>query len=225
LKLASTLDGRIADRFGQSRYISGKEGLAYVHDWRNRLDCVLIGNETARKDNPELTVRGVENGRNPDRAVLDTQLSLPSSSKLFADHKDGSRTFLFCSERLAMSEKIQTYPAHVSVVPIAERRGDTNQLDIHSVLKSLALAGVNSVLCEGGAGLATTLIEDRLADEVKWIVAPKLLGDGSGICALNSGVEVKLADVLTLKRVRISQLGEDALIEGVLAGCDLFGDT
>lgn len=220
LKMATTLDGRIADRFGQSRYISGLPALAHVHNLRNRLDCVLVGGETARKDDPELTVRDVEDGRNPDRAVIDTKLTLPLTAKVFTDRRDGSRTFLFCSPSAAVSKKIEKYSACVSVTPMKENAINKGELDLDAMLRSLSGAGINSVLCEGGAKLATRLIEGKLVDEINWIVAPKILGDLSAVSAVGSDATIKLGEVLTLERVRISRLGDDTLIEGVFPGIE-----
>ncbi|MGH9551324.1 MAG: bifunctional diaminohydroxyphosphoribosylaminopyrimidine deaminase/5-amino-6-(5-phosphoribosylamino)uracil reductase RibD, partial [Terriglobales bacterium] len=172
LKMAATLDGRIADRERSSRWITGAEARKHVHELRNRFDCILIGGETALRDDPELTVREIEGARNPHRAVVDPKLKLAATARLL--HAAGDvKAFLFANADAAQW-RARGFGEHVEVVSLGE--GSSGRLPLSAVLRALAERRINSVLCEGGGRLAASLLHEKLVDEVQWIMAPKLLG-------------------------------------------------
>ncbi len=214
LKMAATLDGRIADRTGSSRWISGPEARQHVMQLRNKYDCVIIGAHTARADDPQLTVRELAGGRNPHRAVVDAGLTVPRTAKLWQESKESpAKTFFFCSEQALRQSRSQV-PSGIELVAVATAaRG---RLDLTAVLERLAERGINSVLCEGGGRLGAALLSQGLVDEVHWIVAPKILIDVRAISALSGEDEVLLRDALNLFPVRVSQLGGDVLIEATV---------
>lgn len=216
LKMASTLDGKIADRNGMSKWISGPDARQHVQELRNLYNCVLIGAETARRDDPELTVRSVEGGRNPHRAVIDPMITVPRNARIFTAHGDNSRTFLFCGKRTDIFPKIKELPDSVAVLRVSELANEPGKLDLAEVLKSLVAQEVNSVLCEGGGTLAAALLSAGLVDEVHWIMAPKLLNDSEAIPSLRLSNDISLPSALKLERMRVSQLGDDVLIEGTV---------
>jgi diaminohydroxyphosphoribosylaminopyrimidine deaminase/5-amino-6-(5-phosphoribosylamino)uracil reductase len=223
LKIAATLDGKIADRNGTSKWITGPEARRYVHELRNRLDCVLIGTETARTDDPELNVRELDQFRHPKRAVLDTNLSLKPDSRIF-DGSTGGDTIIYCSKQAL--DKGHNLPSHVSVVAVPKTEANhvlrkiegnvgsnsTVYLDLAEVLKDLRTRKVSSVLCEGGGVLAGSLIENDLVDEIIWIVAPAILGDNQARPGVAVRHEVKLAELKRYQLIESKSLGEDAVI-------------
>lgn len=214
LKMAATLDGRIADRTGKSRWISGPEARAYVHELRDRFDCVLIGGATALRDDPQLTVRdiNIKGSRNPLRAVLDSKLELKGDSRLLLDHGDGSRTVLFADTDIAAANG-STFSGGIEVVGVAR---NANGLDLVQILKWLAENRITSVMCEGGARLAGSLLRDGLVDEVEWIVAPKFLCDEKSKSAVSDSRYIDLSNAIALQSTDISKLGEDVLIRGLV---------
>lgn len=216
LKLATTLDGKIADRTGTSKWITGPEARKFVHGLRNKLDCVLIGANTARLDNPELNVRELDEFRHPKRAVIDPTLSIDPNSRMF-DPSTGGDTIVYCSEE---ARSRSTLPPSVAIstvgvqpaVGVHPGRTQPTHLDLLSVLEDLRTRGVSSVLCEGGGRLAGSLIEANLVDEIFWIVAPAILGDREAIPGVNIDKQISLAD---MKRFRLKEskvLGSDTLI-------------
>jgi diaminohydroxyphosphoribosylaminopyrimidine deaminase/5-amino-6-(5-phosphoribosylamino)uracil reductase len=217
LKLATTLDGKIADRFGTSKYISGPEALAHVHELRNRLDCVLVGGRTAELDDPSLNVRDTADSRDPLRVVLDSgKAPQKASSKLFSS-ETGGRTLILTSSQLIKTRYRQTLPEHVRVIAVeTDLAGD--KVDVGQALRKLAEEGINTVLCEGGGRLAGALLNAKLVDEVHWIVAPKVLGDAEGAPAVSMSKVVPLTEILSLKSVSMRQLGSDMLITGLIEG-------
>lgn len=166
LKLAATLDGRIATGAGESRWITGPEARARVHLMRMSHDAALVGAATARADDPGLDVRlpGLA-GRSPLRVALDAELDLPDTLKL-AQPTGGAPTLRLCREPGAVS-----WGEAVAVGADAEGR-----LDLGAAMRALAARGITRVLCEGGGRLAAALIGAGLADEIVWVSAGAAIG-------------------------------------------------
>ncbi len=215
LKLATTLDGKIADRTGTSRWISGAEARLHVHHLRDTMDCVLVGGATALSDDPELSVREVEGGRHPLRAVFDPDLSLPPSARLCLEGSGGP-TVIFCSSD-ALKRSGSNYPEHVRLVSIERDRSSVGYLDLKEGLSWLAGEGNSTVLCEGGGRLSAGLLSAGLVDEVQWIVSPKILGDAEAIPAVSHLGEVLLSNARKLEKTTYTKLGEDLLVRGILS--------
>lgn len=211
LKMALTLDGRIADRTGSSRWVTNSESRVKVHQLRNKFDAVLIGGNTLQSDDPELTVRDVLDSRNPARAVIDSRLVTNPNSR-FCTTDPSARTILFTLQK-SIDAVTNAYPAHIELTAVP---ADGEQINITSALQFLAQQGVNSVLCEGGGKLAGSLLSAGLIDEVYWVVAPKFIGDVHAIPALQLGSSVSLADAWSLKNVSTEMLGSDIWIHGTL---------
>ncbi len=184
LKLAATLDGRIATASGASQWITGPEARAVVHGLRNRVDAVWVGSETALADDPELTARsGARVLHRPVRLVADTRLRLPPSAKLLRG-ADGS-AWVLCGAKAARKrrEALEAAGARVIVAPRSGRH-----LDLRRTLRRLAREGLTEILVEGGGRLAAELVRKSLVDEVHWFSAPMLIG-ADGLPALaNLGV-------------------------------------
>ncbi len=214
LKLATTLDGKIADRTGSSRWISGPEARRHVHQLRNTLDCVLIGGATAQKDDPELNVRELDSARNPARAVICPELSISPSARI-CQVDSGVQTYIFCTAE-SLARRGHEFPKHVQLVAVEPDRQSAGRLDLRRVLVCLAESGLSTILCEGGGRLAGGLLKDGLVDEVHWIVSPKILGDTEAVPAIASAGSVLLNDANQLKEVSMKQLGADVLISGLL---------
>lgn len=199
LKLATTLDGRIATRSGDSRWITGPEARAEVHRLRATHDAILVGIGTVLADDPDLTCRlpGLEH-RSPLRIVLDSRGRLPSGSRLAS-----SCWMLGCREAPPAG-----LPSTVEVIPIA--RGTDGRVDLVQALAELGRRGLTRVLVEGGGEVAAALLKAGLVDRLAWFHAPKLIG-GDGLPALGTlGIE-KLADARVLVGADIRRLGEDVL--------------
>ena len=178
LKVAQTLDGRVATRRGHSQWISGRASRERVHHWRATLDAVLVGSGTALADNPSLTVRHVD-GRQPWRIVLDRGGSLPPGLKLFTD-AFAAKTIAVVSEEAAPPYERSLKQLGGRVLRSKNREG---HLDLVGVLQQLgdrhsAYPRVQSLLVEAGPRLATALFERDLVDRLALFVAPKLIGQG-----------------------------------------------
>jgi diaminohydroxyphosphoribosylaminopyrimidine deaminase/5-amino-6-(5-phosphoribosylamino)uracil reductase len=221
VKLALTLDGRVATRTGDSRWITSAESRALVHRLRAESDAVLVGAGTARADDPRLTGRDAPpaGGRQPLRVVLDRSGTLPGVLKLFGV-SDAARTVAFVATggRPAYAESLEA--AGGSVVPINERDG---HLDLQAILTTLGSgvglpAGsrrVQSVMVEAGPGLATAFLKADLADRLLAFVAPKLVGD-DGIPAVGDLDIDQMAAALQPAESVWEAVGPDVLLRAYL---------
>lgn len=208
LKLAATLDGKIADRNGQSKWITGAEARAYVHQLRNEHDAVMVGGQTAIKDDPQLNVRDMENSRDPIRVIVDSKLAINPAMKV-CDSTTGGQTIVFCD---AAETNGKTLPG-VEVVGVKTKGAG---LDLKAVLQELAARDVQSVLCEGGGRLAGSLLDAGLVDEVQWLIAPKIISDTKSIPVTATVNQVLLDSAISLEPVNVSMLGKDILVQGMV---------
>ncbi len=203
LKLATSLDGRIATASGESRWITGAEARRFVHRLRARVDAVMVGSGTALADDPDLTARhGDRVLRRPDRVLVDSRLRVPASARLHMGHA-GARTLVLASARARGRKAIEASGSELVEVP-----GRTGALDLERGLELLGEAGLTTVLVEGGGGLAAALLRAGLVDELHWIIAPKLLG-GDAAPALGPLELAKLSDAPELEVLRTRRLGRD----------------
>jgi len=207
LKMAMTLDGKIATRTGDSRWVTGETARRFVHGLRNQCDAVMVGIGTVRADDPLLTCR-LHRGRNPLRVVVDARAELPLTSRL-AQTARGTPTLLAVSQEAEITH-LEAAAIEVERIPSVEGR-----VDIAALLRRLVERGIHSVLCEGGAVLAGSLLDARLVDDVVWFIAPKLVGgEGPGPVA-GGGVE-RMAEAFRIEKPRIRRYGEDLAVLGCL---------
>jgi len=227
LKMAQSLDGKIASRTGNSRWISGPRARKWVHELRSQVDAILIGKNTLLRDDPRLTVRNGTarplppivaarpqlNGQNrkaksPWRIILDPRGECSRSAKIF---KQTGPIILACSERFTSRVAEKFSEEGVTILPLKEKRG---RLNLKQLLSSLGSLGITSLLVEGGGELAGSFIEQNLVDQVKWILAPKIVGGRTAKTSVEgSGIKL-LSGATKIKSIRMSRLGEDFLLEG-----------
>jgi diaminohydroxyphosphoribosylaminopyrimidine deaminase / 5-amino-6-(5-phosphoribosylamino)uracil reductase len=209
LKLATSLDGRIATRTGASQWITGEEARAWAHWLRATHDAIMIGSGTALADDPSLTCRlpGLED-RSPVRVVLDRRLRLPATSRLALTANDVP-TWLMIRRAAGPPDRVEALrQLGVELIEVkAERAGG---LALDDVLAALASRGITRVLVEGGARLATALLRRRLINRLAWVQAPIILG-GDGLAAIGAlGVET-IAEAVRLARAGSLTLAQDVL--------------
>jgi diaminohydroxyphosphoribosylaminopyrimidine deaminase / 5-amino-6-(5-phosphoribosylamino)uracil reductase len=210
LKLAATLDGKIATASGDSRWISGPRSRALVHRWRNETDAVLVGAATVKADDPRLTCR-IAGGRNPYRVVLDSRLKIPLTAQLLR-HKDAGRTIIATTVR-APAAKIRAVEALGARVWRLTAR--ENRVAWRPLLKMLAAEGIVSVLIEGGATVAASALTYGVVDKVQFFFAPKIIG-GDGRMMIGGLAIGKMAHAISLKNIALSRVGEDLLVSAYL---------
>ena len=218
LKTAATLDGRVATRTGDSRWVTSPEARALVHHWRAEADAVLVGAGTARADDPALTVRDVplaDGQRPPLRVVLDRAGALPAGLRLFADGAAPTLAVAAEGAAPAYADVLRRRGGAVLVVPTRD-----GHLDLGGLLDRLgagdglppACRPVQSLLVEAGPGLATALLAQDLVDHVAWFVAPKVVGEGTPAVG-DLGTE-RMADALAFAEAEWETIGPDVLLRG-----------
>lgn len=207
LKAAVTLDGKMATRTGDSKWITGEEARAEAHRMRDQSDAVLVGVGTVLADDPALTVRHVE-GVDPLRVVLDATLRTPVDAKLA-----GAGTIVMHASGADPKRAEALRARGCELIEVA----GSDALDLGAVLQTLGARDVVRLLVEGGPTLHAALLEGGHADHAAIFVAPKIVGDASAPAfAGGRGVDA-IADAWALRDPKTRQLGVDVLIEGALA--------
>jgi len=206
LKAAQTLDGKIADIEGKSKWISSIESRKLVHEMRSRYDAVLVGKNTVEKDNPELTVRNVK-GRNPYRIIIDTDLALNLNNKLFSD-KFTDKTIIIASKE---PDKFLSGILEQRKIRVVKARAKNGLIDLKDAMKKIASLGISSVLVEGGAFTFTEFIKQNAADELLIFTSPKIMGNG--ISTFKSGLKF---DFTKAKKITAETSGKDFLLKIIL---------
>jgi len=207
LKLAATLDGRIAAPGGDSRWISSEQARALVHRWRRECDAVIVGAGTVIADNPRLTSR-IANGRDPVRVILDAKLRTAPGSRVFRQRSPAPALLVTTPANLARACK--RYAArHVEVIACAERRGE---LDLAELAREFARRGWCRVLIEGGAHTAASALRFGIVDRVAIFLAPLILG--AGLPAVEGLGTARIRDAIALASLAGRPIGRDWLLEG-----------
>ena len=202
------MDGCIATRSGDSKWITGPTARARAHLMRAEHDAIMIGAETARRDNPHLTCRlpGMRD-RSPVRVVLDTHLSLPLDTHLVATAAEVPTWMVTAIETKASRSSL--FEAE-GVTVLRGRRGEDGMLRMGEIMSELARKGITRVLVEGGQKIITSLIRAELVARVSWFRAPSIIG-ADGVRAIGALGFEELGRVRRWKRVSWEQLGEDTL--------------
>jgi diaminohydroxyphosphoribosylaminopyrimidine deaminase / 5-amino-6-(5-phosphoribosylamino)uracil reductase len=210
LKLATSLDGRTATRTNDSRWITGAESRARVHELRHEYDAILVGAGTALADDPLLTDRSGSARRRPlARVILDETLRLSPLSRLAQTSREAP-VLVFASEQSAASSSAATLAAQ-GVEIIADESGGR---DIGAVLRALAGRSLQSVLIEGGAAVAGAFLDQKLVDKVSFFIAPIIIGGRDALAAIGGNGVQKIKDAVNLRDVEIRQHGRDVEITG-----------
>ncbi len=220
LKMAQSLDGKIATRAAHSRWISSKASRKFVHQLRADQDAILVGTKTWKQDDPLLSprikpVKGRET--RPWRVLLDPRGELSSKARSFQGEQI---TVSVISENVILrpeaEESRMLRSAQHDTRILLPVRNHPRGLDLHQLMQKLASLGIAKVLVEGGGELAWSLVSQNLVDKIFWIIAPKFIGGSDAKTSLE-GKGVKLASqALPVKIIRQTNLGSDILIEGRL---------
>ncbi|MBW2282099.1 MAG: bifunctional diaminohydroxyphosphoribosylaminopyrimidine deaminase/5-amino-6-(5-phosphoribosylamino)uracil reductase RibD, partial [Deltaproteobacteria bacterium] len=206
LKLAASLDGRIATASGESRWITGTTARGLVHAWRRGSDAVAVGSGTAIADDPELTAR--ERGRvvhRPVRVLVDSGLRVGAGARIF---RSRGRALVLTTRAAPARAAARLEAAGAELLRVRARGG---RIDLAAGWQALGRAGLNDLLVEGGGGLAAALLRSGLVDELRLFLAPVLIG-GDGREVLESLGVRRLASAPRLELASARRVGEDLLL-------------
>ncbi|MFW6284725.1 MAG: bifunctional diaminohydroxyphosphoribosylaminopyrimidine deaminase/5-amino-6-(5-phosphoribosylamino)uracil reductase RibD [Desulfosalsimonas sp.] len=212
LKSAATLDGKIATRTGDSKWVTGPAARARVHQMRNCCDAILVGVNTVTADDPSLTTR-LENttGRDAVRVILDTRLSMPGTAKMLSQ-KSSAPTVIAASENADPQKAAGLEKAGARILSLPEKN---DRVDLEALMEKLGQMNITSLLVEGGGRVAASFLQNRLVDKICFFYAPKILGgDGMGICS-GPGPQM-MSSAICITDMEIEQIGDDILIQGYI---------
>lgn len=209
-KLAVSLDGRIATRTGESRWITSPEARLEGHRLRHAHDAILVGVGTALGDDPELTTRLPEGGgRSPLRVLVDSALRLPATARLLSAGDPGALVATTGAAPAGRRAALEAAGAEVVALP-----GEDGRVSMRALLEHLGRRGCISVLAEGGPTLLGSLFDARLVDRVVALIAPRVIGGVDAPGAVGGrGVDL-LAAAAPLREVEVTRAGPDVVISG-----------
>lgn len=213
LKVAMTLDGKIASFSGDSRWITGATARTYVHQLRNTYDAIMVGIGTVLADDPQLNTRlSGEDIRNPVRIIIDGQLDLPLESKIVKSARE-QRTIVFTS---SIHDKEKAAILEAWGLELFEIEGEPCCLSLAAAMKILGGMEISSLLLEGGAQVNAYMLQNNLIDKVYWFIAPKIIGGQKAPSPVaGSGIEY-MNQALTLHKVEIKHFADDLCVIGYL---------
>lgn len=196
-KIAASLDGRTALANGASQWITGEAARTDVQHWRARSCAILTGSATVRHDDPQMTVRSLDIGRQPLRVVADSRLGISPHARILTD---GNALVAYASDPDGKAEILRA--AGVELVHLGDAQG---RVCLSSLLRALAARGINEVLVEAGEGLNGALLQHDLIDECLFYYAPVLMGSSAkgmfDIPALTEMAQRKHLEILDVRRI------------------------
>lgn len=204
LKVAMTLDGKIATPEGESKWITGEKARMAVHRLRNSVDAVMTAIGTVKADNPSLTAR-IKGGKNPVRIVIDPHLEIPVDANLI---KVPPQTIIVTRARNRKADYL--LKSGIKLVYFK------NLLDLNWLLQSLGKTGIASVLIEGGSSLNAYALSAGIVDKVMFFIAPKIIGGRDSFPAVGGKSFRRLEDAYRIKDLKVMRIGDDFLMEGYI---------
>ncbi len=217
LKAALTLDGKLATRTGDSRWVSSEEARRAAHLLRAEHDAVMVGANTLNLDDPQLTVRlpDLELFRQPARIVVDSKLRSNPQAKAFAD-VDGARRIVICSEDAPFERMSAFQRAGVELFPVP--RLENGRLALEGAFRRMAGEEITSVLVEGGGETHAALLQQGFGDKIWFVYSPKLCGGRTAPTAVDGEGVAAMAEALEVKQLSFTRLGPDLLVQGYVFG-------
>jgi diaminohydroxyphosphoribosylaminopyrimidine deaminase / 5-amino-6-(5-phosphoribosylamino)uracil reductase len=207
LKLAVSLDGRIAALGGDSRWISSEQSREIVHRWRRECDAVIVGAGTVAADNPRLTCR-MPGGRDPVRVIVDSTLSTPPDALALREQSTAPAILVTSTEKAA-SAALRYPGSEVEVLAMPVRDGG---IDLSALMRVLGRRGWCKVMFEGGAHIAASALRAGVIDRVAFFVAPKIVG--AGLPAVEGLGTERIRRAIAVDEMTATAVGTDLLIEG-----------
>jgi len=206
-KSAMSIDGKVASRTGDSRWITGEQARKQVHRLRDQSDAVVTGIGTVLADDPQLTVRGIRGSRNPIRVVVDSRASIPPESKIL----DSTAPTIIAVGPDAPQDRIDQLRNLGAEVIVLSSKG--NEVDLRMLLEKLAEMGVNTVMLESGGELAASMISEGLVDKGILFIAPIIIGGREARTPIEGeGIEL-VNDALKVSTPKVRRFGVDIALE------------
>jgi len=222
LKVAMTLDGKIATPEGQSKWITGEQSRRLVHKMRSSVDAILTAVGTVKADNPRLTVRSGKStvsrnkAQQPERIVIDPLCETPPDYHIF----DLPHETIVIAQRTAGNDRqseVRRRKKQALIdkgVEIIEYEGE--RVDLEWLMRKLGRRGTASVMIEGGSSLGAYALQDGIVDKVVFFIAPKIIGGRHSLPAIGGSAFRRLEDAYKIRDLRTRKIGEDIMVEGYI---------
>jgi diaminohydroxyphosphoribosylaminopyrimidine deaminase/5-amino-6-(5-phosphoribosylamino)uracil reductase len=208
--VAATLDGKIATRDGDSKWISGEASRRFVHRLRDQVDGVIVGIGTILKDDPMLTAR-IKGGRDPYRVILDSRLRIPEDAKVI--EISPSKTIVATTELAPKDKRERLEKKGVRILILDFKQGRVN---LKTCLSRLGEMEMMSILVEGGSQVNGAFLDEGLIDKLLLFLSPKLIGDKDAMGIFGGKGIASLREAISLNEFRVRRIGGDILLEGYI---------
>ncbi len=209
VKIAESLDGKIATSKGESRWISNELSRIYVHKLRSRVDAVMVGINTVLKDNPLLLAR-IRPKEVTKRVVVDSKLKLPLNSRLIRSARIAPLIIATTNKSSKKKRNMLTKKGALVIV----MRSKNSRIDLQSLFRTLATMSIMHVLVEGGGELIGSLFDEGLVDRILFFISPKIIGGETAVGSIRGKGVQRINDAIRLRNMEIKRFREDILVEG-----------
>lgn len=207
VKVAQSLDGKVATKTGDSKWITSDKSRAYAHHIRQDYDAIMVGVNTILRDNPKLDAWFSE--KQPIRIVVDSQLSTPEDANIFL--KNNSVIIVTLPAKPGQeTENRKILEQKAKILEVKEKSG---QINLKDMMKKLARMKITSILVEGGGTLIGSLFDDALVDKVLFFISPKIIGGKEAISSVMGKGISRIDKAIRLKDVQLKRMGEDFLVQ------------
>lgn len=212
LKIAMTLDGKIATPDGQSKWITGEKSRKMVHRMRSYVDAILTAIGTVKADDPQMTSR-IRRGKNPLRIVIDPHLEIAVNARIL----QGPPQTIIVTKEIEKEEQKRKFIEKKKTmqnkgIQIIEYKGQ--KANLVWLMEHLGRQGITSILIEAGSSLNAYALSEGIVDKVKFFIAPRIMGGSKSFPAIGGEIYKKLEEIYKVRDLKIRKIGEDILIEG-----------
>ncbi len=207
VKTASTIDGKIATRTKNSKWITSEKARSRVQQLRNKYDAILTGSGTVLEDDPGLTYR-MDDGRNPVRIIIDSTLKTPPTSKVYKNC--GTPVWVAIAD-FVKEDKIKKYPKYINFIKCP--LNNSKKIDLNYLIQKLYENNIYSIMTEAGGDLNAALVKENLIDKFYFFIAPKILGDNKGLSLFDGFNTENINQCKNIKFKNIEFLEPDLLLE------------
>ncbi len=218
LKCAATLDGQIATRSGDAKWVSSAASRNHVHNLRHAVDAILVGIGTVHQDDPQLTTRLPEGGgQNPIRLILDTNLSISENAQVVRTAHE-VETWIISSETAHSDEtqakrvRLESKGVRLVAAPIGQRH-----IDLQRLMTILGRKQITNLLIEGGGEIIASSVAAEIVDKIMFFYAPKILGGNDGIPICKGQGKNRMQDAWPVSNIKVHRFDDDVMIEGYLS--------
>lgn len=212
VKVAQSLDGKIATHTGNSKWITSEKAREFTHGLRSETDAILVGIEAILKDDPLLSARSKVKriNKQPAKIILDSKLRTPTSAKIFSKGSPGK--VIIATTKLAPKDRVEILKKKDAEILIIESK--KGKVNIKTLLRLLGEKGITHILVEGGGEVIASAFEAKVVDRVLFFVAPKIIGGREAPTSVEGIGVNRVSKAIRLKDIRFERMGDDFLVEG-----------